>query len=394
MHNKLEIPALTGLRFIAAFSIVYGHFTIPQSYTIFGVAWQTTIIGMPLFFALSGFIIHYVYAQLFSLGWWAAVREFAYARFSRLYPLFIFLFAYFFFFRWLVPFDPRLTTPHGWPTLLSYLTLTSSWWYQTIEGKSLIQFTYGWSWSVSTECFFYLMYAVVFYRVERIQSPRLCLKLLVGFCIFAYLLLYWVYSTQDSWETYILAHHHSYISRNQDWNNSFVRWFVYVSPYLQILEFIGGCLTCQFYLLIRNSHELKRKAQPGLLALVGIIWMLVCLLGMSEALPQGLQEYTSGFPHFLHMNFLLAPACFMLILACALGGNLLSKVLSYPLPVFLGTISYSIYLIYPVIPSVVPFGHPDRSLRLVYSFIMAVIVASGLYTVIEVPTKRWLRKLY
>ena len=51
-------------------------------------------IGMPLFFTLSGFIIHYVYADAFASGWRRAGGEFAIARFSRIYPLYLALLVY------------------------------------------------------------------------------------------------------------------------------------------------------------------------------------------------------------------------------------------------------------------------------------------------------------
>ena len=55
-----NLDALTGLRFIAAFTIALGHTE--------AVVLEITGIGMPLFFTLSGFIIHYVYADVFAGG--------------------------------------------------------------------------------------------------------------------------------------------------------------------------------------------------------------------------------------------------------------------------------------------------------------------------------------
>jgi peptidoglycan/LPS O-acetylase OafA/YrhL len=77
---------LTGLRAIAAFTIVFGHGYIPWGYV--------TALGMPLFFTLSGFIIHYVYCEAFRANWGRAVGDFAVARFSRLYPLYFLLLMY------------------------------------------------------------------------------------------------------------------------------------------------------------------------------------------------------------------------------------------------------------------------------------------------------------
>jgi peptidoglycan/LPS O-acetylase OafA/YrhL len=63
--SRPPIPALTGLRFFAAFFILFAHacdwcaqFQDSQIRTYFGLV---SIYGMPLFFVLSGFVIHYNY---------------------------------------------------------------------------------------------------------------------------------------------------------------------------------------------------------------------------------------------------------------------------------------------------------------------------------------------
>src|SRR5437016_5848677 len=91
-----QIPALTGLRFFAAFFILFAHaadwlaqFQDTNIRRQFAV---TALYGMPLFFVLSGFVIHYNYAKLFtSRGTVRATCEFAAARFARLFPLYFFL---------------------------------------------------------------------------------------------------------------------------------------------------------------------------------------------------------------------------------------------------------------------------------------------------------------
>src|SRR5579875_379384 len=94
---KTEIKALTGLRFIASYSIVVAHF---WSLTTFGDAprFNATFLsfaffGMSLFFTLSGFVIYYNYADAFHRRpFGEALRSFAVARFARIYPLFFFFF--------------------------------------------------------------------------------------------------------------------------------------------------------------------------------------------------------------------------------------------------------------------------------------------------------------
>src|SRR5215469_14977200 len=90
-----QLKALHGLRFLAAFCILFGHsctwlanFNDNDAFHRFGGYFS--IYGMPLFFVLSGFVIHYNYSRLFSTmrSRWA-ILEFLGARFARIYPLFI-----------------------------------------------------------------------------------------------------------------------------------------------------------------------------------------------------------------------------------------------------------------------------------------------------------------
>ena len=98
--SKVDIPQLTGLRFVAAFSILFLHavdWCIPFTDTNLPIAianW-VGVYGMPLFFVLSGFVIHYNYALLFRDRPYAgASRNFFAARFARIYPLYFFFFLF------------------------------------------------------------------------------------------------------------------------------------------------------------------------------------------------------------------------------------------------------------------------------------------------------------
>src|ERR1700726_4518484 len=93
--RRPDVPALTGLRFLAAFSVLLAHglsATLTNNEPPNGaVLWlmEASGFGMTLFFVLSGFVIHYNYAGLVTDGRWRGIAAFFWARFARLYPLFL-----------------------------------------------------------------------------------------------------------------------------------------------------------------------------------------------------------------------------------------------------------------------------------------------------------------
>jgi peptidoglycan/LPS O-acetylase OafA/YrhL len=93
------LPTLSGLRFVAAFCILFGHLSgwlapFREPGIIQYYAQNVVIVGMPLFFVMSGFIMQHVYGNSFhGRSRRAALKDFAVARFSRLYPPYLFFIA-------------------------------------------------------------------------------------------------------------------------------------------------------------------------------------------------------------------------------------------------------------------------------------------------------------
>ncbi len=93
--NRPDIPALTGLRFVAALSVLIGHglgellASHEEQYAVFYWVKQASGFGMTLFFVLSGFVIHYNYAGPVTAAGARGIVSFLWARFARLYPLFL-----------------------------------------------------------------------------------------------------------------------------------------------------------------------------------------------------------------------------------------------------------------------------------------------------------------
>jgi hypothetical protein len=344
---------------------------------------------MPLFFILSGFIIHYVYAGAFAGSWRTAIRDFALARFCRLYPLFFALLLFYMLGRL-----GRMFYAH--PEIgLSYASLTGSWWYWVVDGMAMPKQRYGVSLSISTEVFFYAVYALGLFRFAAIESVRLCAAALVGLCIAAYALLYGVFATGDAWETFVLARHPDFVSAAADINNSFYFWLIYISPYIHLPEFAVGCLTCQLYLLMRRANALAPGTGGQVLAWLGVAWLIPALVLLHGTWYLGWGGGFLSFVNFLHSNFLLAPGCSLLILALALGGSALARALAHWVPKYLGEISYSIYLGHSFALSfmlLVGLGSPGYVFTL--GLMLVVAGASALYFGVERPARAWLRAVF
>jgi peptidoglycan/LPS O-acetylase OafA/YrhL len=389
MGKAPDIPALTGLRFVAAATVAFAHFAEGSGFAPFGLRSPISVIGMPLFFTLSGFIVHYVYAGSFAKSWRAAVPAFAFARFSRLYPLFFAILLVY-----LVGKLGRMFYAH--PGIgLSFASLTGTWWYWVVDGESLAGQRYHISWSISTEMFFYVVYALVLYRVVALAGARRCAALLVLLCALTFAAFYGVFATRDSWLAFALARHPEFISTDVDINNSFFRWLVYLSPYFHLPEFIAGCLTCQIYLLMRRSGAPARAGVAEILGWCGVAWLLVALALLVTEWDFGVRSQFFDFVVFLHMNFLMAPGCCLLILALALGSSSIARALGHRVPTYLGEVSYSIYLGHPFVFTflfVIGLGAPAYEMTI--GFVLVVVWASLLYYSIERPGKAWLRAAF
>src|SRR5205085_1414047 len=168
-----------------------------------------------------------------------------------------------------------------------------------------------------------------------------------------------------------------------------------------IFEFVGGCLTAQAFLLVRRNSVIRAKFHAGILVWLAIavmlgLWAAGFYFGMHNP---WLAVGNSSFAAFLvslHMNFLLALPCYMLIFSLALGGSAISRALSRRVPRFLGDISYSTYLSHMMADRVLVHLRIEIAPALPHLIaIFAVVYGLSwlLYSIIEVPAKRFLRQL-
>jgi peptidoglycan/LPS O-acetylase OafA/YrhL len=88
-QRKSMLPALTGMRALAAMNIVFFHFSNPKWFGPFMPIVDNGYVSVSFFLLLSGFVLAYNYRERADAGKMDA-RKFWIARLSRIYPVYLF----------------------------------------------------------------------------------------------------------------------------------------------------------------------------------------------------------------------------------------------------------------------------------------------------------------
>ena len=396
---KPHIEALDGLRFLAAFFVAAAHYsafllTDPKQPNAFAeIILSMAGLGMTLFFVLSGFVIHYNYREIISEP--GGFKIFAIARFSRLYPLYIVLFA--------VEFTLTARSSAGscgyagYPAGLAfalpyYVTLTQDWVFGVICKNSLI-YQYGHvaavSWSISAEAFFYFVYAVVVPWLTS-QKPRALLAgaALAYACLFLFVWLCFVYSA--SIDRAALAAFGPVATDQNGYQDSLLRWLYYFNPLVQMVHFFGGVTAAQYYLVKSKQPNAPRTALSFWLAPISVALVLGAHLYL-----YGSVAYHNGFIGRNASSFYGPLVVVMIYLIARFHSDALSRILSFSIVVKLGEASYSLYLLHAFFHAAMPsYVHALALNRwIVWSMylIFLLCVSRTSYVFFERPARRILR---
>jgi peptidoglycan/LPS O-acetylase OafA/YrhL len=402
-ESSHELRALHGLRFLAAFCILFSHAcdwlaNFKDDNAIHWCGEVFTVYGMPLFFVLSGFVIHYNYSRLFSTmrpRW--AIAEFLGARFARIYPLFI----CFFLVGIAVDGVMQWYDHHQFNLLLvlgHYLTLTQAWVYIIIfSDRFIADGPFGLSWSLSTEFFFYLAYIALVLHIARLRRISSLLITAGVMSIFVVAAVIYAQDHLDQIAAFAARYMNDHFEEGSDY--SFIRWLFYYSPYVRVFEFILGCLTAQIYARLAANKVSPDEARLGryltavsvaALAAVGLIYVFE---------PFG--SLFATYFNFLKLNYGCAvPIALLIFCVSRYRSSAVATILSAPLMVLLGDLSYSIYTVH--IWTLRIFVRPETAssntleaeavLRIVLAIALTVILSTATYRLIEVPARAWLRR--
>jgi peptidoglycan/LPS O-acetylase OafA/YrhL len=168
MNHTGRIPGLDGLRGIAALAVVAFHFDIffvPQA-RLAGIlpGVSHAYLAVDLFFLMSGFVVAHVYGAALAANWREHWRDFAIARFARLYPVFAVT---------LVVMIAAVVLSHEPLTYVSFSARTLA-----LQPLMLQQWASGlsWnypSWSISTETEAYVYFVFFAALLIRGRYPRI-----------------------------------------------------------------------------------------------------------------------------------------------------------------------------------------------------------------------------
>jgi peptidoglycan/LPS O-acetylase OafA/YrhL len=343
-----HLDALTGLRGIAAWMVVLYHIRL----SLAGVlpAWTVAALGkgylaVDLFFMLSGFVLWYNYADRLRQGGTAAVWDFLWRRFARIWPLHGAIMAAFVVYAVALVWRSKDTTPFPFDQLPLHLLLVQNW-----GMTSRLTWNHP-AWSISTELAAYLLFP---FFVSALRWERLHLATLSAIC--AALI----------GSVYLL-----FVSNGLDNLGSDITG---LGLWRCLIEFTTGCLLC-------------------------ILWDHCRKLAFSAPLAGTVSAASLIAGWWLHMpETAIVPLTFASgLLALALSHNVITRLLGRGAVLYLGEISYSTYLAHFLLFIVFKQFFVDTTLQLGWAgltgFLILVLAASiVLYHWVEKPAQRWLNK--
>ena len=369
-----RIEALTGLRFLAAMMVFCFHIDVSlKTQFFFGPLGG---IAVSFFFVLSGFILTYVYRDRLQ---WGGLKRFYFTRWARIWPLHaVCLIA-----TICLLYPPQ---PVEYPRmrLASHWLLLQSW----IPDRNFILSYNGVAWSISTEAFFYLMFPL--FLLGGLRHFLWKYLLTIAFTVVALFAL-------------------TKIAANPDWASTInTRYVSHFNPAMRLFEFVSGMAVAYVFMSKRVGKVslLQIGRWPVMLQTVLEIVALL-LAGFSYYLLQWMGYYawvSHGLGLGREVSYWLVycggmPFHAFCIYVFAQSNGWLGQFLSTRSMIFLGEISFALYMVHRLVilsliskywvGSALPYWAIVGS-----SFAIAIGISALLFLLIEMPMKNALLSCY
>jgi peptidoglycan/LPS O-acetylase OafA/YrhL len=360
--RRAELAALTGIRFYAALLVLLYHAPqiIPGMNRFSGayIFASAGDLGVGFFFALSGFVLTYNYADQFAAGIPATgYKRFIWARLTKIYPVHLLTMVM------VLPilmFSPQ--TVFDWRAIPFHLTLLQCLWpWSTPRFSDALNKP---SWSISCEWFFYLLapFAMLYAMGGRRRWVPVAITAayVVGMGLF-------LWSGQSE---------------------STRLYFVSRFAPSRFAEFLGGVLLGSLFL---KSADGRLAALSGWLQAAGVAFIVAGAVYAPH----------SPWP-LLGGGLIYLPGSLLLILGLAYERGYVVAHLSHPVLKVLGTASFSFYMVHHPILRVargvyLRLGWTVDSEAaswavMVLMFLLAQAAALIICYGYEIPVQNWLRR--
>ena len=312
------IPALTGVRALAAYLVFISHFeyvfdgNFPHAVQRF---LQEFHMGVTIFFVLSGFLIAYRYYNNFHLttDWF---KQYLKNRVARIYPMYLFLtlgaFIYYYFSK-----DARVVG--NFPSPIGALLMNVTFLRGFFDDLKFTGISQGWSLTVE-ECF-YFSAPFIFLIAKKYNKFYIQPLVVTGLGLLLVL-----------------------VFRNVNWYGFFGNF-----TFMMIHTFLGRCF--EFFVGIQLALILLRKGTQRNNSIsytyIGFLLMFVCVGIMSQlSIPKGWSAGLHNPFGIITNNYLLAISIALFFYGLLTEGSILKKILSNKFVELLGKSSYIFYLIH------------------------------------------------
>jgi len=370
-----EIRALSGLRIVAAVWVVLFHYrpllaeAAPGVRSALAPVLNAGAQGVDLFFILSGFVLTWNYLQRMGESWSTrSTLRFLWLRLARVWPVYLVTmhlaaaFAVFTLYVGRFPMPPDVIGSLNALSWIKQVLLVQLWFQPFFDGSSWD----GPAWSISAEWLAYLLFGglvLVVFRIASVTRARGLMWLAVAAALAPTLLLlaHGVFYTPWSWLPRI------------------------------VMQFTAGALACAAVRRLQLSERSRRAA--GLAAL-GLGVAIVGGLYLLDTYPPGEMLDAGGL-----IDVLFVP----LVITLSVGAGTLPALLSTSVMVYLGHISFGLYMVHEIVHTVWNWAVQQFAIVLTPSWpakfaVLGLILAAGLvaavlYHVVEEPARRWMRRM-
>jgi len=362
-RESKELHALTSLRFFAAMMIVALH--LSGNFPMIARVSSGLFLfqGVSFFFILSGFILFYSYQRFDSIK---EVLFFWSKRIARLWPL-----------HMVTMFLSILVLPSAlimagpvptWIVAIANVSLLHAW----IPHRQFYLSFNSPSWSISTELFFYLSLPalILLFRKSRVG-------------LFALVSGLW-FSTLALGNT---------ITDDASFGNAHAAFgLAYINPACRLLEFTIGLYLADVYLRLDDRLRIGRNWASFLELLV--LALLIVAIAFTAPVSNALSPFVGAAgKHWMNTVGVTVVPFSLLILFSAFQRGALTQFLSKRLLVFLGEISFAVYMVHApliklwerVVP--LPESQPLEITLLVVFLAILLALSHILYTAVEIPSK-------